>query len=120
MGTSAPPTRQLWYRAAGPLPDDPSVHRYLLAYASDFNFLTTAMLPHAVSWVTPGLQVASLDHAMWFHRDLRIDDWLLHDMDSPSACGARALCRGRVFDREGRLVASTAQEGMMRLQRRGG
>lgn len=109
-----PPRRQLWYKAAGPLPDDPGVHRYLLAYASDFNFLTTAMLPHAVSWLTPGMQVASLDHAMWFHRPFRFDEWLLFDVESPSASGARGMVTGRFFSRDGQLVATVAQEGLMR------
>lgn len=109
-----PPSRQLWYRARGPLPDAPGVHRYLLAYASDFNFLTTAMLPHGVSWLTPGLQVASLDHAMWFHRPFRFDDWLLYDVESPSASGARGMVTGRFFGRDGKLVATVAQEGLMR------
>jgi len=113
----APARRQLWYRATGRLPEDPAVHRYLLAYASDFNFLVTAMVPHAVSWLTPGLQVASLDHAMWFHRPFRMDDWLLYDVDSPSAGGARGMVRGRFFTREGLLVATVAQEGLMRDRR---
>jgi acyl-CoA thioesterase-2 len=111
------PRRQLWYRAAGPLPDELAIHQYLLAYASDFNFLVTAMLPHGVSLLTSGLQVASLDHVMWFHRPFRFDDWLLYDMDSPSASGSRGLVRGRFFDRAGRLVASVAQEGLMRDHR---
>jgi len=110
----APPRRQLWYRAAGRLPDDPAVHRYLLAYASDFNFLITAMLPHGVSWLTPGMQVASLDHAMWFHRPFRMDEWLLYDVESPSATGARGLVTGRFYTQDGTLVASVAQEGLMR------
>lgn len=113
----AEPRRQLWYRAAGPLPDDPAVHRYLLAYASDFNFLTTAMLPHGVSILTPGLQVASLDHAMWFHRPFRFDEWLLFDVESPSASGARGLVLGRFYTREGHLVATLAQEGLLRDHR---
>lgn len=112
------PYRTLWYRANGPLPDDPAIHRYLLAYASDFNFVSTAMLPHGVSWLTPGMQVASIDHSMWFHRPFRFDDWLLYTVDSPSASGARGLVRGRFFDRQGRLVCSTAQEGLMRDRRR--
>lgn len=112
-----PASRQLWYKASGPLPDDPAVHQYLLAYASDFNFLTTAMLPHGVSWVTPGLQLASLDHAMWFHRPFRFDDWLLYEVHSPSASGSRGLVFGRFFDRQGRLVASLAQEGLMRMHK---
>ena len=94
-----------------------NVHRYLLAYASDFHLLVTAMQPHGVSWLTPGMQVASLDHAMYFHRPFRMDDWLLYDMDSPTASGARGLVRGRIFDKAGRLVASTMQEGLMRDRR---
>jgi acyl-CoA thioesterase-2 len=109
--------RLLWYRADGTLPDDPALHRYLLAYASDFHFLGTSLFPHGVSWLTPGMQVASLDHAMWFHRPFRFDDWLLFAVDSPSASGARGLVRGRFFDRQGRLVASTAQEGLIRDRR---
>ncbi len=112
-----PPNRMVWYRTADALPDDPSTHQYLLAYASDFHFLTTAMRPHGVSWLTPGMQVASLDHAMWFHRPFRMDEWLLYVVDSPSASGARGLARGRFFDRRGRLVASTMQEGLMRNRR---
>lgn len=113
----APPLRQLWYRANGPLPDDPAVHRYLLAYASDFNFLITAMLPHGVTWLTPGMQVASLDHTMWFHQPFRFDEWLLYDVDSPWSGGARGLVRGRFFTQDGRLVASVVQEGLMRDRR---
>lgn len=109
-----PPERSVWYRAIDALPDDPALHRYLLAYASDFNFLVTALQPHAVSWITPGMQVASLDHAMWFHRPFRMDDWLLHVIESPSASGARGLVRGQFFDRAGNLVASCAQEGLIR------
>ena len=112
-----PPRRQVWFRASGALPDTPSVHHHLLSYASDFNFLATSMQPHEVSWMTPGMQVASLDHAMWFHRRFRMDDWLLYDIDSPSASGARGLVRGRFFDRQGRLVASTVQEGLIRDRR---
>lgn len=108
------PRRHLWVRAMDALPDDPALHRYMLAYASDFSFLGTALDPHAVSWLTPGMQVASLDHAMWFHRPFRFDDWLLYAVDSPSASGARGLVRGRFFDRAGRLVASCAQEGLIR------
>ena len=109
-----PPARMFWLKANGELPDDPALHRYLLAYASDFAFLTTAMLPHAISWLSPGMQVASLDHAMWFHEDVRVDEWLLHVVDSPNAHGGRGLVRGRVFTQDGRLVASTAQEGLIR------
>jgi acyl-CoA thioesterase-2 len=114
------PLRMFWLKATGELADDPALHRYLLAYASDFAFLTTAMLPHAVSWLSPGMQVASLDHAMWFHQDVRVDEWLLHVVDSPAAHGGRGLVRGRVFTRDGRLVASTAQEGLIRRRPRPG
>ena len=113
-----PPRRQVWYRAARALPETSPVHHYLLAYASDFSFLTTAMQPHQTSWLTPGLQVASLDHARWFHRPFRMDEWLLYDIESPSASNARGLVRGRFFDRQGRLVASTVQEGLIRDRRR--
>jgi acyl-CoA thioesterase-2 len=109
-----PPHRMVWYRTIAPLPDALSVHQYLLAYASDFHFITTAMQPHSVSWLSPKMQVASLDHAMWFHREFRLDDWMLYVVDSPSASGARGLARGQFFTRDGRLVASTMQEGLMR------
>jgi len=109
-----PPTRAVWFRTVAPLPDAPALHRYLLAYASDYSFLGTALLPHGVGWLTPGMQVASLDHVMWFHDVFRVDEWLLHVMDSPSARGGRGLVRGRVYTRDGRLVASTAQEGLIR------
>lgn len=109
-----PPYRRVWYRTAGPLPDDPALHRSLLAYTSDFKLLPTAMQPHGLSWLQPGMQVASLDHAMYFHRAFRMDEWLLHVMESPSACGGRGLVRGRFFDQAGNLVATTAQEGLMR------
>jgi acyl-CoA thioesterase-2 len=109
-----PPHRQMWYRAAGRLPDEPSVHQYLLAYASDSNFLGTAMQPHGVSWLSGKMQVASLDHAMWFHRPFRFDEWLLYVVDSPSASAARGLVRGQFFTQDGKLVASTMQEGLIR------
>src|SRR4051794_7514616 len=109
-----PPRRMIWLRAVDKLPDDPALHRYLLAYASDYSFVTTALLPHRVTWLTPGMQIASLDHVMWFHQPFRVDEWLLHVIDSPAAHGARGLVRGRVFARDGRLVASTAQEGLIR------
>lgn len=115
--TVRPPNRQVWIRAIDALPDDDAVHRYLLGYASDFNFLGTSMQPHGASWLIPGFQVASIDHAMWFHRPFRMDDWLLYDMESPSASGARGLVRGRIFDRQGRLVASAVQEGLIRDRR---
>jgi acyl-CoA thioesterase-2 len=111
------PASAAWYRANGTLPDDPRLHRYLLAYASDFNFLATAMYPHGVSWLMREMQVATIDHAIWFHRPFRMDDWLLHVVESPSASGGRGLVRGRMFTRDGTLVASTAQEGLIRRRR---
>lgn len=110
------PSRLVWLRAKGTLPDDRALHACLLAYVSDYSFVTTALLPHGVTWQTPGMHVASLDHVMWFHRPCRVDEWLLHVVDSPSASGARGLVRGRVFTRDGKLVASTAQEGLIRLR----
>lgn len=112
--TPRPPKRAVWFKTTDALPDDPALHRYLLAYASDHSFVTTALLPHGVSWLSPGMQVASVDHVMWFHRPLRVDDWLLHVMDSPSASEGRGLVRGSIFTRDGRLVATTAQEGLIR------
>ena len=109
-----PPRRQVWFRANGSLPEDLRVHQHLLAYASDFHLLGCALQPHGVSWLTPGLQVASLDHAMWFHQPFRLDEWLLYDIDSPSSSSARGLSRGQFFTRAGVLVASTAQEGLFR------
>jgi acyl-CoA thioesterase-2 len=114
--TAQPPHRMVWLRTVARLPDNPMLHQYLLAYASDHAFIGTALLPHGVTFLTPGLQIASLDHVMWFHQPLRVDEWLLHVMDSPMARGARGLVRGRVFTRDGRLVASTAQEGLLRLR----
>ncbi len=110
------PKRHMWIRSAAPLPDDLSVHRSMLAYISDHGFLPTALVPHGLSILTPGLQVASLDHSMWFHRDFRLDDWLLYVADSPISSGARGFVRGEIFNRAGELVASTAQEGLMRLR----
>lgn len=109
-----PPQQSIWFRAAGKLPDDPMLHRCVLAYASDFNLLSTAMLPHGRSWLRSDMVVASIDHAVWFHRELRVDDWLLYHMDSPSSQAARGLSRGLIYDRQGRLVASVAQESLMR------
>jgi len=108
------PRRLMWMRAVAPLPDDPALHRYLLAYLSDYALMATALAPHGLTWLEPSLQLASIDHAMWFHRPLRVDEWLLHVVDSPNASGARGFARGRIFTRDGRLVASTAQEGLMR------
>lgn len=114
-GAKATPQRSIWLRAVAPLPDDEAMHRCLLAYVSDFHLLDTALMPHGVAIVQPNLVVASIDHAMWFHRSVRVDDWLLYTTDSPSASGARGFARGSIFSRDGRLVASTSQEGMMRM-----
>ncbi len=111
-----PARRQVWFRVVGRLPDDQPLHRCLLAYVSDYHLLETATLPHGVSFMQ--LQMASVDHAIWFHRDLRVDDWLLYEIDSPSASGARGFSRGAVYARDGRLVASVAQEGLIRQHSR--
>jgi acyl-CoA thioesterase-2 len=108
------PRQAIWFRAIDRVPDDPRLHRCLLAYASDYQLMGTALRPHGRSWYQPSMIVASIDHALWFHRAARVDEWLLYAMDSPSAQGARGLARGLVFDRGGRLVASVAQEGLMR------
>ena len=110
-----PAARQIWLRALAALPDEPALHCAVLAYASDWGLLRAALLPHGLSLMQRGVRGASLDHAMWFHRDFRADDWLLYCIDSPSAQGARALCRGELFARDGTLVASVAQEGMVRV-----
>jgi acyl-CoA thioesterase-2 len=112
-----PPFKELWFRLHGQLDDDPRLHRALLAYVSDFHLIGTATLPHGISWVQGNLIIASLDHAMWFHRDFRLDDWLLYVCDSPSSSGGRGLARGMIYDQQGRLVASTAQEGVIRLRK---
>jgi acyl-CoA thioesterase II len=110
-----PPLQHVWFRLGGPIDDDPVLHRSLLAYASDFHLIGTATLPHGISYLHPNVQMASLDHALWFHRPFRVDEWLLYSCDSPTAQGARGLARGNIHARDGRLVASTAQEGLMRL-----
>ncbi len=110
----AEPARYVWFRANGDMPSDPRIHKYLLAYASDFQFLPTALQPHGTSFMLPDMQVATIDHAMWFHQDFRIDDWLLYSIDSPRASGGRGLVRGQFFNRQRQLVASTIQEGVIR------
>jgi acyl-CoA thioesterase II len=110
------PVKHVWFRAAGELPDEPQLHKLLLAYASDFNLLTTSMQPHGVSVFQKFMQVASLDHSLWFHGNLRMDDWLLYSMDSPWAGNARGFSRGSIFNRQGQLVASVAQEGLTRVR----
>ena len=115
LGEPAAPERQIWFRAVSPVPDGEALHRCLLAYVSDFYLLETAMLPHGVSRLSAKTIIASIDHAMWFHRAVRVDDWLLYALDSPNASGARGFARASVFDRSCRLVASTAQEGLLRI-----
>jgi len=110
-----PPYQQVWFRLAERVGDAPELHRALLAYASDFHLLGTATFPHGISYYQPDVQMASLDHALWFHRPFRADDWLLYSIDSPTAQGSRGLARGLIYDRHGHLVASTAQEGMIRV-----
>ena len=108
------PKCQMWIKSNGILPDDIRVHTYLLAYTSDSYFLPTALFPHGVSYWQPNFQLATIDHSMWFHRPFRLDEWLLYCIDSPSATGGRGLVKGQIFNREGLLVASTMQEGVMR------
>jgi acyl-CoA thioesterase-2 len=110
-----PAKHQVWIRAVDKLPDDRTLHQNLLAYVSDFELLGTTLLPHGVPFVRSNIIMASLDHALWFHRDFRLDDWLLYSMDSPNASGARGFARGQVFSRDGTLVASTSQEGLVRV-----
>ena len=110
-----PPFRHVWFRSNGSLPDNKALHRNILAYASDFNLLGAALLPHNVSTLKDRIIIASIDHAMWFHRDFRIDDWLLYALDSPSASNARGFSRGSVFNQQGELVASVTQEGLIRV-----
>ena len=115
--TRAPraPHRHLWIRTVDDLPDDADLHRNLLAYISDYQLVGTTILPHGIRWEQDNVRMASLDHAMWFHRPFRADRWLLYCMESPNASGARGLATGRFFDENGKLVASTAQEGLIRI-----
>jgi len=108
------PVRYTWFRAIDELPDDPAVHQYMLAYASDFYLVVTSLYPHGHSFWEPEMQIASLDHAMWFHRDFRMDEWLLYVMESPNATNARGLANGNIYTQSGQLVASVVQEGLIR------
>lgn len=110
----SPPFRDIWIRAEGVLPNDPALHKILLAYASDYSLLATALLPHGLAFSMSSIRAASLDHAMWFHRSFRMDEWLLYSMESPNTSHGRGFSRGNFFTREGKLVASVAQEGMIR------
>jgi len=109
------PVKHVWFRAEGTMPDEPILHQAVLAYASDYGLLGTALLPHGLSFLMRRVQAASLDHAVWFHRDFRVDDWLLYATDAPAAAGARGFTRGSIFTRDGAMIASTAQEGLLRL-----
>jgi len=110
-----PPKKHVWIRTVDRLPDDRALHQNLLAYVSDFELLATSTLPHGLSMTRESVIMASLDHALWFHRDFRMDDWLLYSMDSPNASGARGFARGQLFTSSGKLVASTSQEGLVRV-----
>ncbi len=112
--TAGEPRQHIWFRTLGRVADQPMLHLCLLAYASDFNLIGTALRPHGATWYSPTMVVASIDHAIWFHRPGRVDEWLLYAMDSPSSQGARGFARGSIFNRAGELVASVAQEGLMR------
>jgi len=116
QGGKSAPLKYIWFRTVDKLAGDEALHRCLLAYVSDFHLLDTALKPHGISMISPKLVIASIDHAMWFHRSVRVDDWLLYAIDSPSASGARGFTRGSVFARDGRLVASAAQEGLIRVR----
>ncbi len=115
--TQQPPFQSLWMRARGPLPDDLIVHQCALAFASDYTILSGSILPHDVGMMSPGMRSASLDHAMWFHRPFRSDEWLLFEQDSPSSSNGRGFSRGCLYTRDGRLVASCSQEGLIRVDR---
>lgn len=110
-----PPVKHVWIRTVGRLPDTLSLHQNLLAYVSDYELLGTSVLPHGLSFGHGNIQMASLDHALWFHRELRVDEWLLYAFDSPNASGARGFARGQFFTPDGTLVASAAQEGLIRV-----
>ena len=114
--TISTPGRQVWTRSPVPLPDDPLVHLSLFAYVSDYGLLATSLQPHGVRLGDPQMQIASLDHSIWFHRPFRMDQWLRFELQSPNASGGRGLAMGQVYDRQGVLVASLAQEGLIRLR----
>ncbi len=109
------PLKNVWFRTVDSLPDDPALHQNLLAYASDYELLGVSTLPHDLPFGQGAVIMASLDHALWFHRDVHIDQWLLYAMDSPNASGARGFARGQLFSESGELIASTAQEGLVRV-----
>jgi acyl-CoA thioesterase II len=111
------PVRYVWLKAIDNMPADPAINQYVLAYASDFGMTSTSLYPHGHSYWDPRMQVASLDHAMWFHRDFQMDQWLLHVIESPNANKARGLSQGKIYTRDGVLVASTIQEGLIRFHK---
>jgi acyl-CoA thioesterase-2 len=112
------PNQRLWFRARSPIGDDPRLHQVVMAYASDMSLLGTAVRPHGVNWRTPGFQTASLDHAMWFHHPTNFERWHLYVQESPSASGGRGFNLGAIYREDGALVASAAQEGLMRMRKR--
>ena len=114
QGQKAPPVSSAWIRARADIGPDQHLHQALLAYASDMGLIETSMRPHGVHWQTPGMQSASLDHALWFHRPINFNDWHLYSQESPSTSGARGFMRGQIFSQSGALVASVAQEGLLR------
>jgi acyl-CoA thioesterase-2 len=119
LGKKLPDGRfNVWFKTTGPLPDDPPLHQCVLAYASDMGLLDTALVPHGRTLFEKEFMAASLDHALWLHRPFRADDWLLYSQDSPNLHGARGFGRGLIFTQDGTLVASVAQEGLVRLRRK--
>ncbi|MEM8290919.1 acyl-CoA thioesterase II [Morganella morganii] len=111
-----PPVRYTWLKTNGTIPDDQALHQYLLSYASDYNFLPTALQPHGYGFMQPEIQIATIDHSMWYHRPFRLDEWLLYAVESPTASGGRGFVRGHFYNQTGVLVASTVQEGVLRLR----
>ncbi|WP_133406556.1 acyl-CoA thioesterase II [Parashewanella tropica] len=109
------PVKHVWMRANGKVPSDQRIHKYLLAYASDFNFLLTAAQPHGLSFMTPGMKMATIDHSMWFHHEVNMNEWLLFSIESPSSSGGRGFVKGHFYNKQGKLVASATQEGLMRM-----
>ncbi|WOT04168.1 acyl-CoA thioesterase II [Shewanella youngdeokensis] len=112
------PVRYIWLKANGTVPENVCVHDYLLAYASDFDFLMTAIQPHGVSVLTPGMRLATIDHSMWFHRPFDTSEWLLYSIESPNASGGRGFVKGQFFNQQGQLVASATQEGLIRMSKK--
>ncbi|CDG96590.1 acyl-CoA thioesterase II [Xenorhabdus bovienii str. puntauvense] len=111
------PVRYVWFRSNGKMPEDPFIHHCLLGYASDLNFLPTSLQPHGIGFMEKDIQIATIDHSMWYHRPFKMDDWLLYSIESPSASGARGFVRGHIYTREGVLIASSVQEGVIRKRK---